>query len=102
LTKLLPLAGFEGAIRPEIAGSTSLRKLESPPGPKPEENQGHFSRVARSNEGAFCSDERVLLGLVAAPLVLPLQLQLIDHVIIGIPGAGRSSYFGFKEAGVIS
>jgi hypothetical protein len=84
LTKLLPLAGFEGAIRPEIAGSTSLRKLESPPGPKPEENQGHFSRVARSNEGAFCSDERVLLGL------------------IGIPGAGRSSYFSFKEAGVIS
>jgi hypothetical protein len=32
----------------------------------------------------------------------PLQLQLIDHVIIGIPGAGRSFYFGFKEAGVIS
>jgi hypothetical protein len=31
-----------------------------------------------------------------------LQLQLIDHVIIGIPGAGRSFYFGFKEAGVIS
>jgi hypothetical protein len=31
-----------------------------------------------------------------------LQLQLIDHVIIGIPGAGRSSYFSFKEAGVIS
>jgi DNA repair protein RadC len=31
-----------------------------------------------------------------------LQLQLIDHVIIGTPAAGRSSYFSFKEAGVIS
>jgi hypothetical protein len=31
-----------------------------------------------------------------------LQLQLIDHVIIGIPGAGGSSYFSFKEAGVLS
>jgi DNA repair protein RadC len=31
-----------------------------------------------------------------------LQLQLLDHVIIGSPAAGRSSYFSFKEAGVIS
>jgi hypothetical protein len=31
-----------------------------------------------------------------------LQLQLIDHVIIGSPAAGRSSYFSFKEGGVIS
>jgi DNA repair protein RadC len=30
-----------------------------------------------------------------------LQLQLIDHVIIGSPAAGRSSYFSFKESGVI-
>jgi DNA repair protein RadC len=30
-----------------------------------------------------------------------LQLQLIDHVIIGAPAAGRNSYFSFKEAGVI-
>ena len=30
-----------------------------------------------------------------------LQLQLIDHVVIGSPAAGRSSYFSFKEAGVI-
>ena len=31
-----------------------------------------------------------------------LQLQLIDHVIIGSPAAGKSSYFSFKEGGVIS
>jgi DNA repair protein RadC len=30
-----------------------------------------------------------------------LQLNLIDHVIIGSPVPGRSSYFSFKEAGVI-
>jgi DNA repair protein RadC len=31
-----------------------------------------------------------------------LQLQLIDHVIIGSPAPGRNSYFSFKEGGVIS
>ena len=31
-----------------------------------------------------------------------LQLQLVDHVIIGMPAPGRSSYFSFKEGGVIS
>ncbi len=31
-----------------------------------------------------------------------LQLNLIDHVIIGTPAPGRSSYFSFKEGGVIS
>jgi len=31
-----------------------------------------------------------------------LQLHLIDHVIIGSPAPGRSSYFSFKEGGVIS
>jgi len=30
-----------------------------------------------------------------------LQLQLIDHVIIGSPAPKRNSYFSFKEAGVI-
>jgi DNA repair protein RadC len=30
-----------------------------------------------------------------------LQLQLIDHVIIGAPAPKRNSYFSFKEAGVI-
>jgi DNA repair protein RadC len=31
-----------------------------------------------------------------------LQLHLVDHVIIGMPAPGRSSYFSFKEGGVIS
>ena len=30
-----------------------------------------------------------------------MLLQLVDHVIIGAPAPGRSSYFSFKEAGVI-
>jgi hypothetical protein len=30
-----------------------------------------------------------------------LQLQLIDHVIIGAPAPKRNGYFSFKEAGVI-
>jgi DNA repair protein RadC len=30
-----------------------------------------------------------------------LQINLRDHVIIGAPTPGRSSYFSFKEAGVI-
>jgi DNA repair protein RadC len=31
-----------------------------------------------------------------------MQLHLVDHVIIGAPAPGRSSYFSFKEGGVIS
>ena len=31
-----------------------------------------------------------------------LQLQLIDHVIIGAPAPNRSSYFSFKECGVVT
>jgi DNA repair protein RadC len=30
-----------------------------------------------------------------------LVLQLVDHVIIGAPAPGRSTYFSFKEGGVI-
>ena len=31
-----------------------------------------------------------------------LQINLLDHVIIGAPAPGRSNYFSFKEGGVIS
>jgi hypothetical protein len=30
------------------------------------------------------------------------KLSAVDHVIIGAPAPGRSSYFSFKEGGVIS
>jgi len=30
-----------------------------------------------------------------------LQIQLLDHVIIGQPMNGRQGYFSFKEAGII-
>jgi DNA repair protein RadC len=29
-----------------------------------------------------------------------LQIQMLDHVIVGTPAAGRSAYFSFKEAGL--
>jgi DNA repair protein RadC len=31
-----------------------------------------------------------------------LQINLLDHVIVGAPAPGRNSYFSFKEGGVIS
>jgi hypothetical protein len=67
------LAGLEGLIRPEIASSTSSGKLESRLKPTSEENQRHFSRATEVHEGVFCSDDRILLGLIAASLVLPLE-----------------------------
>jgi DNA repair protein RadC len=30
-----------------------------------------------------------------------LQIQMLDHVIVGTPAGGRSGYFSFKEAGLI-
>src|SRR5258705_607078 len=51
LTKLLPNVGFNGSIRPDIAGSPSSWKLESRPKPTPEEEQRHFSRAGISGGG---------------------------------------------------
>jgi len=31
-----------------------------------------------------------------------LQVQLLDHVIIGQPVNGRQGYFSFKEAGILA
>jgi hypothetical protein len=42
LTKLLPNVGFNGSIRPDIAGSPSSGKLESRPKPTPEEMDDHI------------------------------------------------------------
>jgi len=30
-----------------------------------------------------------------------LQINLLDHIIIGSPDNGRTPYFSFKEAGVL-
>jgi DNA repair protein RadC len=46
------------------------------------------------------ADMRLTWRILEASRIL--QLQLLDHVIIGAPGPGRNSYFSFKEAGVIS
>ena len=42
---------------------------------------------------------RTMMVLLIARI---LQLNLVDHVIIGAPAPGRSSYFSFKEGGVIA
>jgi DNA repair protein RadC len=31
-----------------------------------------------------------------------LQFRFLDHVIVGDPAPGRSEYFSFREAGLIS
>src|SRR5260221_2068295 len=46
------------------------------------------------------ADLRLTRRIVEASRIL--QLQLIDHVIIGSPAPGTNSYFRFKETGVIS
>jgi DNA repair protein RadC len=45
------------------------------------------------------ADLRLTRRIIEASKVL--QLQLIDHLIIGSPAPGRSSYFSFKEGDVI-
>jgi len=46
------------------------------------------------------ADMRLTRRILEASRIL--QLQLLDHVIIGAPSPGRNSYFSFKEGGVIS
>jgi DNA repair protein RadC len=46
------------------------------------------------------ADMRLTRRILEAARIL--QLQLVDHVIIGAPSPGRRSYFSFKEGGVIS
>ena len=31
-----------------------------------------------------------------------MQIQMLDHVIVGAPAIGRAGYFSFKEVGVIN
>jgi DNA repair protein RadC len=45
------------------------------------------------------ADEVVTRRLVEAAKLM--QVDFIDHVIIGRPGHGRSAYFSFREAGLV-
>src|SRR6201981_3045615 len=45
------------------------------------------------------ADMRLTRRILEASRIL--QIQLLDHVIIGAPAPGRNNYFSFKEAGVI-
>jgi DNA repair protein RadC len=52
-----------------------------------------------SDPSASEADLRLTRRILEAGRIL--QLQLVDHVIIGAPAPGRNSYFSFKEDGVI-
>jgi DNA repair protein RadC len=45
------------------------------------------------------ADELVTRRMVEAAKML--QIDMLDHVIVGRPAPGRSGYFSFKEAGTI-
>jgi DNA repair protein RadC len=45
------------------------------------------------------ADMRLTRRILEAARIL--QVNLVDHIIIGAPEPGRSEYFSFKEAGVI-
>jgi DNA repair protein RadC len=45
------------------------------------------------------ADMRLTRRILEASRIL--QLQFVDHIIIGMPAPGRSGYFSFKEGGVI-
>jgi DNA repair protein RadC len=46
------------------------------------------------------ADDRFTRRLIEAADIL--QLQFLDHVIIGRPEGGRAPYFSFREAGIVS
>jgi DNA repair protein RadC len=46
------------------------------------------------------ADMRLTRRILEASRIL--QINLLDHIIIGAPAPGRCSYFSFKEGGVIS
>jgi hypothetical protein len=54
-------------------------------------------------KGAFTSGTReIKLRRIPPPKKRPRQEDVDFDYVFGIPGAGRSSYVSFKEAGVIS
>lgn len=67
--------------REEIIRVTSFKQAKVTPGP----SQADLRLIRRIGEGA-----RIL------------QIQFLDHVIIGQPMNGRLGYFSFKEAGTIA
>ena len=46
------------------------------------------------------ADSRFTTRLVEAARLL--QLKFYDHIIVGVPGEGRSPFFSFREAGVVT
>lgn len=46
------------------------------------------------------ADDHVTRRMVEAANIM--QIRLIDHVIVGEPAPGRSRYYSFREAGLIS
>src|SRR6202007_1716981 len=66
-------------------------------------HSAYFFILVRNHPSGDPSPSEADMGLTRRILEASriLQLQLVDHVIIGAPAPGRNSYFSFKEAGVI-
>jgi DNA repair protein RadC len=45
------------------------------------------------------ADHRVTKNLLEAARLL--QINLLDHIILGSPDGGRTPYFSFREAGLV-
>ena len=48
------------------------------------------------------SDVDIRLTRRVAECARMLQIQFLDHLVIGSPGQDRLGYFSFKEAGILS
>jgi DNA repair protein RadC len=47
------------------------------------------------------SDADRRLTRTASLAATTMQIQMLDHLIMGAPAAGRAGYFSFKEAGLL-
>jgi DNA repair protein RadC len=72
-------------FRPAIVGGAyAIVVMHNHPSGDPSPSQADHSLTRRLHEGAEL-----------------LQIKMLDHVIVGTPGAQRQPYFSFKECGVL-
>jgi len=55
---------------------------------------------AAGHPGPSRADEAITRRINEAANLM--QLKFLDHVIVGEPSPGRSPYFSFREAGLVS
>ena len=63
------------------------------------------SRAARVVAALHCrmpSEAAIRLTRKISEAARLMQIQMLDHVIMGAPANGRPGYFSFKEGGVLA